>query len=182
MFNKKVLFEQFVITHKVSNLLKIDKERLKANLIKNHVLGNRLENENWYHDYYYTEVDHHQHISWIHDYIRDHYRGEYENTPILVKKGGIVLLKNESLGSHHHINDWDYENSPEISVIYCLDEGDKKSNVIFEYEFTRNKKKRFKVDLVKDSLIIFPSDLRHSISQNKNKEAIIALSFQFQIL
>jgi len=182
MFNKKVLFEQFVITHKVSNLLKIDKEKLKANLIKNYVLGNRLENENWYHDYYYTQVDHHQHVSWIHDYIRDHYRGEYENTPILVKKGGIVLLKNESLGSHHHINDWDYENSPEISVIYCLKTGEKKSHVIFEYEFGRNKKRRWKEVLEENKMIIFPSYLMHSITGNLNKEATIALSFQFQLL
>ena len=51
MFDKKVLFEQFVITHKVSNLLKINKKKLKTSLLKNYVLGNRLENENWYHDY-----------------------------------------------------------------------------------------------------------------------------------
>jgi len=47
MFNKKVLSEQFVITHKVSNLLKINKKKLLTNAIKNYALGNRLSNEDW---------------------------------------------------------------------------------------------------------------------------------------
>ena len=114
--------------------------------------------------------------------MRDHYRGEYGPTPILVKRGGLVLMPNENLGSHHHIDDWDYEASPEISVLYCLKEGDKPSTVMFEYEFGRNKKRRWKQELKEDTLIIFSSYLRHSISKNFNKDPIVALSFQFQLL
>ena len=182
MFNKKVLSEQFVITHKVSNLLKIDKETLIKNNIRDYVLEKRLIDEDWYFDYNYVKVEDHQHISWIHDYIRDHYREEYGQTPILVKRGGLVLMPNENIGSHHHIDDWNYEGSPEISVLYCLKERDKLSTVMFEYEFGRNKKRRWKVELEEDTLIIFSSYLRHSISKNFNKDPIVALSFQFQLL
>jgi len=182
MFDKTVLSEQFVIRHKVSDLLKINKEIIKKNILINHVTKKRLHDEEWYSDYNYSQLEHHQHISWIHDYIRDHYRAEYNNTPILVKEAGICLLKNESMGSHHHIDDWDYEGSPEISVIHCLETGEKKSHVIFEYEFGRNKKRRWKELLDNNSLIIFPSYLRHSISKNLNEEALVALSFQFQLL
>ena len=182
MFNKKVLSEQFVITHKVSDLLKVDKKNLIANAIRNHVLEKRLDNEDWYADYNYVKIDDHQHLAWIHDYMRDHYRGEYGPTPILVKRGGLVLMPNENLGSHHHIDDWDYEGSPEISVLYCLKEGDKPSTVMFEYEFGRNKKRRWKQELKEDTLIIFSSYLRHSVSKNFNKDPIVALSFQFQLL
>ena len=69
MFNKKVLSEQFVITHKVSDLLKIDKKNLIANTVRNYVLEKRLSNEDWYPDYNYVKVADHQHLSWIHDYI-----------------------------------------------------------------------------------------------------------------
>ena len=182
MFNKKVLSEQFVITHKVSDLLKVNQKDLIANSIRNYVLEKRLSNEDWYPDYNYVKLDDHQHLAWIHDYIRDHYRGEYGHTPILVKRGGVVLLPNENLGSHHHIDDWDYEKSPEISVLYCLKSGEKPSNVMFEYEFGRNKKRRWKQELEEDNLIIFSSYLRHSISKNLNKDPIVALSFQFQLL
>ena len=182
MFNKHVLSEQFVITHQVSDLLKIDKKQIIQNAITNYVLGTRLDNEDWYADHHYAKLDDHQHLSWVNDYIRDHYRGEYGHTPILVKRGGVVLFNNESIGSHHHIDDWDYENSPEISVLYCLQDNDQPSTVMFEYEFGRNKKRRWKVPLKKDTLIIFSSYLRHSIKKNRNKDPIVALSFQFQLL
>jgi hypothetical protein len=182
MFNKKVLSEQFVITHKVSNLLKINKKKLLTNAIKNYALGNRLSNEDWYSDYNYVHLSDHQHLAWLHDYIRDHYRGEYNATPIMIKRGAIVLLKNESLGSHHHINEWDYKNSPEISVLYCLTKEEKNLNVIFEYEFGRNKKLRWKENLEENKLIIFPSYLKHFIPKNINDKAMVVLSFQFQLL
>ena len=103
-------------------------------------------------------------------------------TPIMVKRGAIVLLKNESLGSHHHINEWDYNNSPEISVLYCLTKEEKNASVVFEYEFGRNKKLRWKEDLQENKLIIFPSYLKHFIPKNINDKAVVALSFQFQLL
>ena len=81
-----------------------------------------------------------------------------------------------------HIDEWDLEGSPEISVLWCLEDRDEKSNIIFEYEFGRNKKLRYKVELTKDNLIIFPSYMRHKITKNRNKEPIVALSFQFQLL
>jgi len=182
MFNKKVLSEQFVITHEVSNLLKIDKKELVKNAITNYALKNRLNKEEWYSDYNYANLNDHQNMAWIHDYIRDHYRAEYNATPIMVKRGAVVLLKNESLGSHHHINDWDYNNSPEISALYCIQTNSKKSNIVFEYEFGRNKKRRWKEKLEEDKLIIFPSYLRHFITKNNNNDAIVALSFHFQLL
>ena len=182
MFNKKVLSEQFVITHKVSDLLKVDQKNLIANSIRNYVLEKRLDDEDWYPDYNYVKLDDHQHLAWIHDYIRDHYRGEYGHTPILVKRGGVVLLPNENLGSHHHIDDWDLEGSPEISVLWCLEDREVNSKVIFEYEFGRNKKLRYSLPLEKDVLVIFPSYIRHKITKNTNKDPIVALSFQFQLL
>ena len=100
MFDKTLLSEQFVIRHKVSDLLKINKETIKKNILINHVTKKRLHDEEWYSDYNYSQLEHHQHISWIHDYIRDHYRGEYNNTPILVKQAGICLLKNETIISY----------------------------------------------------------------------------------
>ena len=57
MFSKKVLSEQFVITHKVSDLLKVDKKNLIANAIRNHVLEKRLDDEDWYADYNYVKID-----------------------------------------------------------------------------------------------------------------------------
>jgi hypothetical protein len=180
--HKKVLSEQFVITHKVADILKFDREKIVSNCVKNYFFNKRVQNEEWYEQFNYCVTDDHQHLSWLHDYIRDHYKVEYFETPIIVRRHGIVLENNASLGAHHHIDDWDLEGSPEISVLWCLEDRVEKSKVIFEYEFGRNKKLRYSLPLEKDKLIIFPSYLRHKITKNKNKDPIVALSFQFQLL
>ena len=179
---KKVLSEQFVITHKVADILKFDRQKIISDTVKNYFFDKRIEKEEWYEQFNYCETDDVQSLSWMHDYIRDHYKVEYSETPIIVRRHGIVLENNASLGAHHHIDEWDLEGSPEISVLWCLEDRDEKSNIIFEYEFGRNKKLRYKVDLTKDNLIIFPSYIRHKITKNRNKDSIVALSFQFQLL
>jgi len=86
----------------------------------------------------------------------------------------------KSMGSHHHIDDWNYEDSPDLSLIYCLDQGEKPCEVIFEYEYGRHKKRRYAVTLQKGRFVAFPSYLRHSITQNKNKKPFVGLSLRFQ--
>jgi len=180
--HKKVLSEQFVITHKVADILKFDRKKIVGDCVKNHFFNKRVEKEEWYEQHNYCETDDLQSLSWMHDYIRDHYKVEYHLTPIIVRRHGIVLENNSSLGSHHHIDEWDYEGSPEISVLWCLEDREKNSKVVFEYEFGRNKKLRYSLPLKKDELIIFPSYIRHKITKNTNKDPIVALSFQFQLL
>ena len=180
--HKKVLSEQFVITHKVADILKFDRKKIVSDCVKNHFFNKRVEKEEWYEQFNYCKTDDVQSLSWMHDYIRDHYKVEFNHTPIIVKIHGIVLEKNASLGAHHHIDDWDLEGSPEISVLWCLEDRVEKSKVIFEYEFGRNKKLRYSLPLEKDKLIIFPSYIRHKITKNRNKDPIVALSFQFQLL
>ena len=182
MFKKTVLSEQFVITHKVADIFKIDEKLISQNCLTNHFLGNKVSDEEWYDDNNYCKVSDHQHLAWMHDYIRDHYRGEYGHTPVLIRRHGLVIENNNNIGSHHHIDDWDYENSPEISVLWCLTDRKLKNDIMFEYEFGRNKKRRWKDTLNEDVLIIFPSYLRHRITKNLNKDPIVALSFQFQLL
>ena len=182
LFDKKVLSEEFVIVHQLSKKLLID-----YNIILDHVKKSKKQNlrvrpEHWYSDNNYYKLDALQHITWLVDYIRDNYHYECEQRIKINSLSGIYLNYNESIGSHHHINDWDYNNSPEISAIYCLTGDEKKSSVIFEYEFGRNKKLRWRENLKENKLILFPSYLKHFIPKNISDEAMVALSFQFQLL
>ena len=106
---KKVLSEQFVITHKVADILKFDRQKIISDTVKNYFFNKRIEKEEWYEQFNYCVTNDHQHLSWMHDYIRDHYKVEYHHTPVLVARHGIVLENNSSLGTHHHIDDWDLE-------------------------------------------------------------------------
>ena len=94
--HKKVLSEQFVITHKVADILKFHREKIVSNCVKNYFFNKRVEKEEWYEQFNYCVTDDHQHLSWMHDYIRDHYKVEYNETPIIVRRHGIVLENNAS--------------------------------------------------------------------------------------
>ena len=182
MFEKNVLTEQFLIIDFIPAILPIDYDKLKQHLLIAYYKNKKVGNEEIYYDYHYTKYDHHQHIQWIQDYIKDHYKEEHYKTPILVKQGAIIQQMNENLGNHHHIDDWDYNESPDMSALMCLEPGEKSSNVIFEYEAGRNKKRRWTVPLQKNKIILFSSNLTHRITKNINKNPIINISFQFQLL
>tara|TARA_R100001198_G_scaffold82970_1_gene56271 strand:+ start:69 stop:617 length:549 start_codon:yes stop_codon:yes gene_type:complete len=182
MFKKNVLTEQFLITDFIPTLLPIDYDKLKQHLLIAYYKNKKLGDDEVYYDYNYTKYDYHQHIQWLQDYIRDHYKVEHHKTPILINQGAIVQRENESIGNHHHIDDWDYNESPDMSALICLELGDISSNVIFEYEAGRSKKRRWSIPLQKNKIILFSSDLTHRITTNMNKDPIINLSFQFQLL
>ena len=182
MFEKNILTEQFLITDFIPKILPIDYDKLKQHLLIAYYKNKKVGNEEIYYDYYYTQYDYHQHIQWLQDYIRDHYKGEHHKTPILVNQGAVIQQKNESIGNHHHIDDWDYNESPDISALICVEPGKEASNVIFEYEAGRSKKRRWTIPLQKNKIILFSSNLTHRITKNINKNPIINISFQFQLL
>ena len=70
---------------------------------------------------------------------------------------------------------------PEVEVVKRSLER-KILNLIIKRVKIKDGKLRYKVDLTKDNLIIFPSYIRHKITKNRNKDPIVALSFQFQLL
>ena len=86
---KKVLSEQFVITHKVADILKFDRQKIISDTVKNYFFDKRIEKEEWYEQFNYCETDDVQSLAWMHDYIRDHYKVEYNYTPVIVRRHGI---------------------------------------------------------------------------------------------
>ena len=180
LFDKKVLSEEFVIVHQLSKKLLIDYNIILDHFKKSKKQNLRVRPEHWYSDNNYYKLDALQHITWLVDYIRDNYRYECEQRIKINSLSGIYLNYNESIGSHHHINDWDYEESPDMSLVFCLDPGDKPCEIIFEHEYGRHKKRRYAVTFKKGRFVMFPSYLRHSITQNKNKKPFVGLSMRWQ--
>ena len=179
---KTVLSEQFIITHKVSDLLKIDKQTLITNNIRNYVLEKRLSDEKWYSDYHYVDLQDHQHLAWIHDYIRDHYKAQYNKTPISINTAGIMQKEGEGINTHNHTWEYDYEKTPEISCRYCVAMGEKTTYITFEYHGGRVRHGRWKIPMAPRKLIIFNSEIPHYLTNNENKDPTINLSFQYQLL
>ena len=71
VFEKNVLTEQFLIIDFIPAILPIDYDKLKQHLLIAYYKNKKVGNEEIYYDYHYTQYDHHQHIQWIQDYIKD---------------------------------------------------------------------------------------------------------------
>jgi len=182
MQSKILLTEQSIIFGEIPSILKLDLDRIKTNVVKNYAFGNFKSNDDFNYHKDYLKIDDDQHITWLLDYIRDHYRAEYEKTPIITQRAGLLQNKGQMINTHHHIDCFDLWNSPDISCIYTVDTGPQPVFLHFEYEKGREKHARWKIPLLKNRYIIFNSDLNHYFSANKNTDPIVNLSFQFQLL
>lgn len=182
MLDKKVLTEEFIIHDQIPSILKIDTDLLLQKALLNFHNKKRVNEDPFYYDYHYTKLDDNKNITWVQDYIRDHYKTEYNKTPILTKSDALIQAEGDTIGNHHHIDDWDYEGSPDISALYCLEAREKPSYIMFEYACGRDRKRRWRMPMKTGQVIIFSSSLLHSLTRNENKDPIINLSFQFQLL
>ena len=182
MFDKRILTEEFIIYDHLPSILKIDRDLLLQDFLLNFYAQKRINDDPFYYDYYYTKVNDNKNITWIQDYIRDHYRTEYNKTPVLTQTAALVQAKGDRIGNHHHIDEWNYEGSPDISALYCVEARKKPSDILFEYERGRDRKRRWRIPMETGKVVIFSSSLVHSITKNENKDPIVNLSFQFQLL
>ena len=104
---KNILSETSIVTGTVSN-----KSLLKHQMVKNHVmnnfsLSNKIKDDQYWHLEDYITLPYHQHLQWFEDYIRDHYRSEYNRTLIKLpdpKLGNraIVQQKGEQINYNHY--------------------------------------------------------------------------------
>ena len=181
--NKRIFNEQFIIIDQ------IDKESFSnTKLIKNHILSNfsldaRYKDDQYWYMSEYVKIPYHQHIQWVQDWIRDHYKVDYNQACIPTYKDsirGMVLQQGEGVITHNNLKEMDLEGSPDIDVIYTVGTG--KADMVFEYDNGRDKHRRWKVPLQKDKFIICSSNLNRYITRNTDKDFLVNLSLHFQLL
>jgi len=177
--------EAFFIKGKIDDVSHVDTKLIKNHILSNFTLANRMKNDQYWYLKEYVRVPYHQHIQWVQDFLRDHYRLEHGRTLVLLPKDGIrgiVQQTGESVITHNNIQDWHLESSPDVSCLFCVSDNEKKSDIIFEYDDGRNRHRRWKVPIEKDTFILFSSSLNHYITKNEDKDFLINLSLQFQLI
>ena len=185
MMYKQTLTESFVIEGKIDKVSAVDTRLIKNHILSNFSLANRYKDNQYWYMNEYLKVPYHQHIQWTQDWLRDHFRVEHGKTLVPTPVDsirGIIQQTGERVNSHHNVKDWHLTESPEVSCLYCVGTGPKKSEVIFEYDDGRNKHRRWKVPLEQDSFILYSSHLNHSITKNENKDFLVNLSLHFQLI
>ena len=185
MLEKHTLTESFFITGKIDNVSAIDTRLLKNHILSNFSKLNRYNDSQYWFMSEYLKVPYHQHIQWTQDWLRDHFRAEHDKTLIPTPVDsirGIIQQTGESVITHNNVKEWHLEDSPEVSCLYCVESGPRSADVIFEYDDGRNKHRRWKVPIEKDSFILFSSNLNHRITKNDNKDFLVNLSLHFQLI
>ena len=178
----KTLTKQSIIWDIIPDILPLDIGIIKTNIVKGYAAKKRQSQENWNYKYDYYDVEDNKHITWIVDYIRDHYNEQYHQSPVLINKAGIIQKKGEGINTHNHIWEYDYEKTPDISCLYCVAMGEKTTYITFEYKGGRVRHGRWRIPMAPRKLIIFNSELSHYLTKNENKDPTINLSFQYQLI
>tara|TARA_B100001057_G_C22739875_1_gene907277 strand:- start:741 stop:1310 length:570 start_codon:yes stop_codon:yes gene_type:complete len=182
---KKSLSETFLNQHFLSEKSLVQQEHLIEVAEK---CNEKLSNNNFDYQRDYNKLIDDQQIFWLLEYIIDIYDLNYD-TPLIFLKSAVIKLKpGHNLNSHNHLDEYDIDNSPDITCLYCVkvkdvnvDDWSKNSVCMVEYEDHRWKQKKWEVPIERKKFILFNSSLNHSII-NKESEDMILLSFQFQTL
>ena len=185
MLKKHTLTESFIIEGKIDNVSAVNTRLIKNHILSNFMVANRYKDDQYWYMSEYMKVPYHQHIQWTQDWLRDHFRLEHDKTLIPTPVDsirGIIQQTGDSVNTHNNVKEWHLEQSPEVSCLYTVGTGDRKSDVIFEYDDGRNKHRRWRVPLEQNQFILFSSHLNHSITKNDNKDFLVNLSLHFQLI
>ena len=179
------LTESFIITGKIDEVSFVDTKLIKNHILSNFTLDARYNDDQYWYMKDYVKVPYHQHIQWTQDWLRDHYMLDHRRTLVPTEKDsirGIVQQTGENVNTHNNVKEWHLADSPDVSCLYTVATGEKKSYVVFEYDDGRNKHRRWKVPLKQDQFILFSGSMNHYITHNRNKDFLVNLSLHFQII
>jgi len=179
------LTESFIIIKKIDEVSFVDTKLIKNHILSNFTLDARYSDDQYWYMKDYVKVPYHQHIQWTQDFLRDHYKLDHGQTLVPTEKDsirGIVQQTGENINTHNNVKEWHLHDSPDVSCLYTVATGEKKSHIVFEYDDGRNKHRRWKVPLEQNQFILFSSDMNHYITHNENKDFLVNLSLHFQLI
>lgn len=179
------LTESFIIIKKIDEVSFVDTKLIKNHILSNFTLDARYNDDQYWYMKDYVKVPYHQHIQWTQDWLRDHYMLDHRRTLVPTEKDsirGIVQQTGENVNTHNNVKEWHLNDSPDVSCLFTVATGEKKSHIVFEYDDGRNKHRRWKVPLEQNQFILFSGDINHYITHNENKDFLVNLSLHFQLI
>jgi len=179
------LTESFIIIKKIDEVSFVDTKLIKNHILSNFTLDARYNDDQYWYMKDYVKVPYHQHIQWTQDWLRDHYMLDHRRTLVPTEKDsirGIVQQLGENVNTHNNVKEWHLHDSPDVSCLFTVATGEKKSDIVFEYDDGRNKHRRWKVPLEQNQFILFSGDINHYITHNENKDFLVNLSLHFQLI
>lgn len=119
-------------------------------------------------------------LQWFHEYIKDHFKTEFKKTLIPINTWGNVYNFRESSLNRHQVDPIDLKHSPDYTLIYGIDVGDKSCELIVEYDDNRRKNSARHILIENNKFVIFPSTQRYFLTKNKDKRLNIFLTTVYE--
>ena len=178
---KKVLSEiDFYID--TVQVIKIDRAKIKNDILNSFVSEKRLSNNKKDYSYHDFKVPFSKPLQWLQDYIRDHFKVDYQRALIPKKEWGNIYHPHESSFTRHQVNSLYLKDAPDYTCLYGIEVAKDSCELVIEYDDNRKKNRTWHIPLKDNQFIIFPSTQRYFISQNKSKQMNIFLTITYDYI
>ena len=182
--HKKVLTEVDLYTGEIQmpKGFEIDRDKIRNDLIESYVKQNRINTNPQTYAFDDYVVPYSQPLQWMQDYVRDHWRVEYDRTLVQKNMHGNVMHPKEKSWTRHQVDPVDLLNSPDYTLIYGIDVKEGSSECIIEYDDNRRKNRTWHLPIKDNHFIMFPATNKYSFSPNNSNGLNIILTINYEYI
>lgn len=164
---KNVINENFIIHHKLDKELKINNS-----IINNHIIRYNKENNPFVIDW---EIN----IARIFQLQMELFDADYNRFTSLLSLNGIVLKQNKLYQKETYVNLNNLQDTPDLSMIYHVS-GSDNLKIRFTHSYGRVMNKEYDYDLKVGDLVMFSSNINHTIFNSREENTLLLVHYQHQ--
>ena len=181
---KKVLTEVDLYTGEISmpKGFEIDRDKIRNDIIESYVKQKRINTNPKAYAFDDYVVPFSQPLQWMQDYVRDHWRLDYNRTLVQKNMHGNVMHPKEKSWTRHQVDPVDLRNSPDYTLIYGVDVKEGSCECIIEYDDNRRKNRTWHIPLKDNHFIMFPATNKYSFSSNTSNGLNIILTINYEYI
>ena len=165
--HKKVLTEVDLYTGEIQmpKGFDIDRDKIRNDIIESFVKKNRINTNPQAYAFDDYVVPYSQPLQWMQDYVRDHWRLDYNRTLVQKNMHGNVMHPKEKSWTRNQVEPVDLRNSPDYTLLYGVKVKD--CMVKIHYEDNRRKGRSWDIPLTNNQFIMFPSTNMYYLTNNQ---------------
>ena len=180
---KKVLSEIDIYTGSADcpKNFEIDRKTIKNSILQSYATERRISNnsKDYYLDYFIPSS---KPLSWLHDYIRDHFNCDYHKGLIFKAQWGNVYKHDQQSFLRTTVEPLNLRGSPDYTLVYAVDIGQDSCDLIIEYNDNRRANRTWPVPMKNNHFIMFPSIQKYFITPNQSKQFNIFLTITYEFI
>ncbi len=164
---KNVLNENFIIHRKLDKELRIDNS-----IINKHITSNFKESNPFVIDW---EIN----IARIFQLQMELFDADYKKFTSLLSLNGIFVFPNKLYQKETYVDLNNLQDTPDLSMIYHVS-GSDNLKIRFTHSYGRVMNKEYDYDLKVGDLVMFSSNINHTIFNNREENTLLLVHYQHQ--